>query len=355
MFNQIKLLSSKYLIPIANLIKQILGKNSFQKSHNLTWRNAENSTQPNPQHNLNQSNTTLNRQNSTANPSLNWREEKSTLNWRNADSSTLANSSEQNSIANSGQNSILGQNSNQTPNIPNTNIPPLIWLDQNNIDSRANRVAVPNSRQFFGKNVDLWQQSDSNQCGVCSLLNVFEVCGVQTNLNNIAAIRAKVLRNRINQGELKIENGVYYKEVQSSRRENRRNGWERITDNNFAETFWLSTTDVREILRQTLENNPSFKYGGIGDNIRTNLTQSVRESKMCIISVNNNHWICCFQYNNSRGQKVWAKIDSLSSNIVSNLGQDPDGTSKTPIDISSRYPDGSLSEIMFIKSKLDWR
>ena len=186
-------------------------------------------------------------------------------------------------------------------------------------------------------------------------MNVFEVCGIQTNLNNIASIRAKVLRNRINQGELKIENGVYYKEVQSSRRENRAAGWERITDNNFAETFWLSTTDVREILRQTLENNPSFEYAGISANDLGIINQSARESKICIISVNNNHWICCFQYTDSLGQKVWAKIDSLSSNIVSNLGQNPDGTSKTPIDISSRYPDGSLVEIMFIKSKLNWR
>ena len=151
LYNQIKLLSSKYIIPIVNLIKQILGKNSFQKSHNLTWRNAENSTQINSQHNLNQSNTTLNWQsfNSMVNPNLNWRD---------ANSSTLSNSNEQNPISDSRQNL-----SNQTPNIPNTNIPPLIWLDQNNIDRRANRVAIPNSRQFFGRNVNLWQQSDSNQ------------------------------------------------------------------------------------------------------------------------------------------------------------------------------------------------
>lgn len=350
LYNKIKLLGQKYIIPIITQWNKLLGN----KKYNLNWQDVKDSRQ-------NQNRQVVARPNSRSNLSwrnpettLNYQGQKPALNWRDLNSSTLANFSEQNTSENS------GQNSNQTPNIPSTNAPPLIWLDQDNIDRRANRVTVPNSRQFFGKNVNLWKQNDSNQCGVCSLLNVFEVCGIQTNLNNIASIRAKVLRNRINQGELKIENGVYYKEVQSSTRENRAAGWERINDNNFAETFWLSTTDVRTILNQTLENNSSFGYTGINANSldtneSVNIYQSVRESKICIASVNNNHWICCFQYTNSSGQKVLAKIDSLDSNLISNLGQNPDGTSKTPIDIGSRYPNGSLVEIMFVKSKLNWR
>lgn len=62
---------------------------------------------------------------------------------------------------------------------------------------------------FFGQNLNLKKQNDTNQCGVCAILNTLEVLGVDHNWS-VLAIRQWVLRNQVQIGLSKLENNRYF-------------------------------------------------------------------------------------------------------------------------------------------------
>jgi hypothetical protein len=177
----------------------------------------------------------------------------------------------------------------------------LIFRDSqdNSVDFHTNSVLI----DFFGQNLNLKKQNDTNQCGVCAILNTLEVLEIKHNWS-VLAIRQWVLQNQVQRGFSKLENGYYFAKDGFGNYSNLP-----IDVNN----FWLGQFDINDFLEQILIDSDFLIDKRFQHEI------NIEETEVIILNTGN-HFVVCFQKSGN-----WYKIDSLQlgQNLLTKLDQNP--------------------------------
>ena len=177
----------------------------------------------------------------------------------------------------------------------------LIFLDYlaNLDDFQTNSVLT----DFFGQNLNLKKQNDTNQCGVCAILNTLEVLGVEHNWS-VLAVRQWVLQNQVHIGLSKLENNRYFD------KDGFGNYSELPVD---AANFWLGQIDISDFFEHILIGSDYSIDKRFSHEI------NIKDCDLIILNTGN-HFVVCFERNGN-----WYKVDSLQSpqNLLIRIDQNP--------------------------------
>ena len=256
----------KYIIPTITQTKQILGA---KKSDNLVWHESENPT-------INSPNLFFLSEIFGNELSLDFEDCLAPLVF--CDSNIHVS-----------EDNLVFRNCNSTE----------ILSDYYDLDFQTSGVLV----DFFGQILNLKKQNDTNQCGVCAIVNTLTILEIEHNWN-VLSVRNWVLQNQVQKGYSKLENGHYFA----------KDGFGNYADFPLDENnFWLGQFDILDFFEAILINS-NFSIDK-----RFSREINIEDCETVIFNTGN-HFIVCFQKNNN-----WYKIDSLQSsqNLLTKIDQNP--------------------------------
>ena len=265
-FGAIKFLVRKYVIPTIIQTKQILGA---KKPDNLVWHESENPT-------INSPKLVFLSEIFGNEPSLDFKDHLVPLIF--CDSNIRGS-----------EDSLVFRDGNSTE----------ILSHSDNLDFQTSDVLV----ELFGQILNLKKQNDTNQCGICAILNTLTILGMEHNWN-VLSVRERVLQNQVQKGYSKLENSNYFA----------KDGFDNYADFPLDEdNFWLGQFDILDFFERILINS-NFSIDK-----RFSREINIEDCEAVILNTSN-HFIVCFQKNNN-----WYKIDSLQSsqNLLVKIDQNP--------------------------------
>ena len=265
-FSAIKFLVQKYIIPTIIQTKQILGA---KKPDNLVWHESKNPT-------INPPNIVFLSEIFENEPSLDFKDHLVPLIFRG-------------SYIHGSEDNLVFRNCNSTK----------ILSDSYDLNYQTSDVLTALSGQIL----NLKKQNDTNQCGVCAIVNTLTILGMEHNWN-VLSVRKWVLQNQVQKGYCKLENGHYFAKDGFGNYANFP-----LDENN----FWLGQFDILDFFEAILINS-NFSIDK-----RFSREINIEDCEAVILNTGN-HFIVCFQKNNN-----WYKIDSLQSsqNLLAKIDQNP--------------------------------